>query len=171
LLIVNQERDPDELKATAYHEAGHVVMQRVFGLDLVCCTLEAEIHEDGKRWIPGKTRGPTILPPEAKPRVEQSDDYRQSVSIYLLVTIAGSVAHRLIDPAHEDDEGDLSDYQRVKEAIDSHVRQVRFNTDEIFENVDTLAIEILEKHKHDVAIPLGHHVLNLLERTYSAIVT
>src|SRR3954452_13632012 len=91
--------------ATAYHEAGHVVMGITLGFD----PLSASILPDGVGII-GLTSFPTELPEFAGPSSNPSLKKRDYVEKRVMLKLAGTVAHDDKFPKRRHDDCDRRDY-------------------------------------------------------------
>jgi hypothetical protein len=103
-----------ERKATAYHEAGHVVVGIIFGRD----PLSSTILPDGNGRL-GKTefdetpdfakRGPNSWPDQ---------QYRHYVQGRVVGQVAGTIAHDLNEPRRAHDAGDTNDENEARQLIE-----------------------------------------------------
>ena len=96
-------RDPDALRATAYHEAGHAVAEVVQGLSVSSASIVADADDDSL----GRCYSPPVLGYEFNSAREQ----RQVARASIVGCYAGVEAQRLVDPAPADFHGQADDEQ------------------------------------------------------------
>jgi ATP-dependent Zn protease len=101
--------DPQRL-ATAYHEAGHAVMGCIVGDP----PLSATIVPDGKGAV-GKVKFEAGIPEFAKSYLNDSPAKRQYAEQRILVELAGTAAHNLLEPGRPSDLGDQTDADSARD--------------------------------------------------------
>lgn len=101
----------DERGATAFHEAGHIVILCLFGNPAA----RATISPDGP--VRGQVESDEEVPPCVTRFLDQSAEKRRYVNRYLILTVAGSVAHDLMCPGRPHDGGDENDLAHGKDYI------------------------------------------------------
>lgn len=94
---------PTVCVATAYHEAGHVVMGCITRRIPVSVTIVA----DGR--VQGMVRFDDIVPESAKRQFDRSPEHERYISDRVMGELAGSIGHDLGCPGRERDEGDEHD--------------------------------------------------------------
>jgi ATP-dependent Zn protease len=129
-----------ERSATAYHEAGHVVVGIIFGRD----PLSSTIKPDGKGQL-GKTEFDET-PDFAKRGPDSWSDqrYRYYIRGRVLGQLAGTIAHDFSEPGRAHDEGDTRDENEAKQLIEDQV------PDELrsgyFEEAKQTTTDLLSRH-------------------------
>src|SRR5260221_14039764 len=100
--------------ATAYHEAGHVVM----GVLLGCFPLSASILPDGSGMV-GLTEFPKDIPDFADVRTSNPSLKKQRyVEERVMLKLAGTIAHDHKYPHRHHDDGDRKDYEMACKFLD-----------------------------------------------------
>ena len=161
--------NPDERRATAFHEAGHVVISVVHGR----IPTSADIIPDANG-----NAGHTLFENEDIPEVYRrylnaSPEKQRYIEMRVLVSLAGTAAHDLMSPGRQHDCGDLRDEKQAKKLIgecinwedDHDAAFSRLKTEcsqQISENwpkVEVVASELLRKDKilaAEIQFLVGH---------------
>jgi hypothetical protein len=126
----------DELD-TCWHEAGHVVMYRLFGVRVLSSELLGPLHGLTEP-APG-TEGTT-------PR-----EKLEFGSIEILVTLAGTAANTLMRSGRARDQGDDNDLNRAREEAEKTYHRSMYNKEDFFGGLQTLTITLLARHKDLIA--------------------
>ena len=150
----------DALKmATAYHEAGHVVMAKSFGVCALRATVNAEPNEaSGKIILEGHAQfePKELCPAWTKESPPFVDDLRGYLEMRALITLAGLVSHRLLDPKHQDDAGDQYDRKQARE----HLCRFALSENHLNAWISALEVEASERLRREL------HLLNAVVRAF-----
>ena len=92
-----EERQPWEIRATAYHEAGHAVVMLAFGLEINEVTISPDAERD--------SNGHISHPPPLGYTTSSMRDQRSLVRAMILSSYAGMEAERMVDPDAPDYHG------------------------------------------------------------------
>jgi ATP-dependent Zn protease len=127
-------------KATAYHEAGHVVVGIIFGRD----PLSSTILPDGKGQL-GETKFEET-PDFAKlgPNNWVNPKYRHYIKGRVVGQLAGTIAHDLNEPGRAHDAGDTNDENEARQFIEYQVPYELRNGH--LEKAKQKAIDLLTRH-------------------------
>jgi ATP-dependent Zn protease len=110
------ERSGEERTATAYHEAGHVVMGCVLGRIPQFVT----IIPDGARAV-GKAQYDGDIPPYARRYLDESQPKKRYTEMRVLTELAGSVALDFKEPGRTHDPSDTHDAHIAKQLVEELV--------------------------------------------------
>lgn len=126
----------DELD-TCWHEAGHVLMYRLFGVRVISSELVGPLHGLTEP-APG-TDGTT-------PR-----EKLEFGGIEILATLAGTAANTLMRPGRVRDQGDENDLNRAREDAEKTYHRSMYSKEEFLAGLETLATTLLARHKDLIA--------------------
>lgn len=126
----------DELD-TCWHEAGHVVMYRLFGVRVISSELLGPLH--------GLTE-PAPGTEGATPR-----EKLEFGSIEILATLAGAAANTLMRPGRARDQGDENDLNRAREDAEKTYHRSMYSKEDYLAGLQTLATTLLAPHQDLIA--------------------
>jgi ATP-dependent Zn protease len=134
----------DIRKATAYHEAGHVVMGNVTGRNAVSVTIVR------RRDVAGETvfEKPLKIYPS---RFDHSPEKKQYLRVLVLTKLAGTAAHDLLCPNRDRDEGDAQDEWDARDTITAMMSWDEEDHDGYLDKLKIEARDILRVHWRSVA--------------------
>ena len=117
---------------TCCHEAGHVVMYRLFGVPVLFAELLGPLH--GRTEPAHGTEGPT-----AREKLEFG-------SIEILATLAGTAANELMRPGRAWDQGDETDLGRAREDAAKNYHRSMYTSADYLAGLEGLATKILTRN-------------------------
>jgi ATP-dependent Zn protease len=154
-----EERHPWDVRATAYHEAGHAVVMLAFGLEID----EATISPDAER----DSNGHISHPPPLGYITTGVRDRRSLVRAMILSSYAGMEAERLVDPdaPHYHGAGDADTAFYLSRTYEVLPRKMEYVGDDAhWRFLDRLKSEA--RHiVHDLRGPIGRLADELLSKT------
>jgi hypothetical protein len=98
---------------TAYHEAGHAVIDFVVGLSVLRVTIEPDGNFAGKTCVKDEE-----IPPEWDTYYHRSPGKEEYIRRYTLAKLAGYAAVKRKFPNHHKDEGDRRDETSAQKFVD-----------------------------------------------------